>query len=62
MRTRSIPSKWHLTLFAVIFGMAMAGNSYAGDLAGFQNLKGTIKISGGTAHIPVMEEAAKRIM
>lgn len=28
----------------------------------FEGQKGTIKIAGGTAHIPVMKEAAKRIM
>lgn len=28
----------------------------------FRGQKGTIKIAGGTAHIPVMKEAAKRIM
>jgi phosphate transport system substrate-binding protein len=28
----------------------------------FEGQKGTIKIAGGTAHIPVMTEAAKRIM
>ena len=28
----------------------------------FKSEKGTVRIAGGTAHIPVMEEAAKRIM
>jgi phosphate transport system substrate-binding protein len=37
--------------------------SWAADaLAPFQGEKGTVKISGGTAHIPVMKEAAKQIM
>ena len=31
-------------------------------LQAFEGQKGTIKIAGGTAHIPVMKEAAKRIM
>lgn len=31
-------------------------------LVSFSNLEGTLDIAGGTAHIPVMEEAAKRIM
>ena len=35
---------------------------YAGDLDAFKGEKGAIKIAGGTAHIPVMKEAAKRIM
>lgn len=34
----------------------------AGDLVAFKGQKGTLKISGGTAHIPVMKEAAQRIM
>ena len=32
------------------------------SLQAFEGQKGTIKIAGGTAHIPVMKEAAKRIM
>jgi len=32
------------------------------DLAPFAGLEGTLDIAGGTAHIPVMEEAAKRVM
>jgi len=31
-------------------------------LDAFEGQKGTLKIAGGTAHIPVMKEAAKRIM
>jgi phosphate transport system substrate-binding protein len=34
----------------------------ADDLASFEGQKGIVRISGGTAHIPVMKEAAKRIM
>ncbi|RLB80798.1 MAG: phosphate ABC transporter substrate-binding protein [Deltaproteobacteria bacterium] len=34
----------------------------AGALDAFKGEKGTLKIAGGTAHIPVMKEAAKRIM
>ncbi len=34
----------------------------AGALDAFNGDKGTVKISGGTAHIPVMKEAAKRMM
>jgi len=47
-----------------IFGLVMVGNSYvnAGDLDRFSGIKGTLRIAGGTAHIPVMKEAAKRIM
>lgn len=34
----------------------------AGGLDAFMGEKGAVKISGGTAHIPVMKEATKRIM
>ena len=36
--------------------------SMAQSLDDFKGEKGDIRISGGTAHIPVMKEAAKRIM
>jgi phosphate transport system substrate-binding protein len=36
--------------------------SFAGSLDVFRGEKGTVKISGGTAHIPVMKEAARLIM
>ncbi len=35
---------------------------FSGDLDSFEGQSGTLKIAGGTAHIPVMKEAAKRIM
>ncbi|HDQ39807.1 MAG TPA: phosphate ABC transporter substrate-binding protein [Desulfonatronum sp.] len=34
----------------------------AADLDRFEGLEGSLDIAGGTAHIPVMNEAAKRIM
>ena len=42
----------------------IAGNlsAFAGNLNLFEGMKGTLRIAGGTAHIPVMKEAAKRIM
>ncbi len=50
-----------------VFGLALgllfcAAGARADALAPFKGEKGTIKISGGTAHIPVMKEMAKRIM
>ena len=49
---------------AGIFVFMMAGSSFdiAGDLGRFEGAKGTLRIAGGTAHIPVMKEAARRIM
>ncbi|OIP99434.1 MAG: phosphate-binding protein [Syntrophobacteraceae bacterium CG2_30_61_12] len=43
----------------LLLGQDLAG---AGDFAVFAGKEGAIKISGGTAHIPVMREVAERIM
>jgi len=50
--------------FLCMATLLSTGSSYvaAGDLDRFSGQKGTIRIAGGTAHIPVMKEAAKRIM
>ncbi len=45
-------------LTIVLFSVA----SIASGLETFKEEKGILRISGGTAHIPVMQEAAKRIM
>jgi len=42
--------------------IVMATAVFAAPLDSFKGQKGTIDIAGGTAHIPVMKEAAKRIM
>jgi len=42
--------------------LAMAANVNAGTLDAFKGEKGTVRIAGGTAHIPVMKEAARLIM
>lgn len=57
--------KWNsLTKFMVFLMMVLipAGTAFSGDLNVFKGETKGLKISGGTAHIPVMEEAAKRIM
>ncbi len=46
--------------FALIAGLTALGHADALDA--FKNEAGTIKISGGTAHIPVMKAAAEQIM
>ncbi len=49
-------------LISALISLALlSGMAWAGDLDGFRGLKGTLKISGGTAHLPVMTEAALRI-
>ena len=39
-----------------------ASHSQATELDKFDGLSGTVNIAGGTAHIPVMKQAAKSIM
>jgi phosphate transport system substrate-binding protein len=50
-----------LSVVALVF-LLCAAPALAGELDRFTNLEGTLDIAGGTAHIPVMNEAAKRIM
>lgn len=45
-------------LVAVLFAVC----SYAAGVEDFKGMSGTIDIAGGTAHIPVMRDAAKNIM
>ena len=56
----------HVTRLAAVLGIVSllmnVSLAIAGDLDGFIGQKGTIKIAGGTAHIPVMKIAAKQIM
>jgi len=46
----------------LVLSFSLVSMIQAGALDTFMGEKGTVKISGGTAHIPVMKEAAKRIM
>ncbi|MEJ2158532.1 MAG: phosphate ABC transporter substrate-binding protein [Desulfobacteraceae bacterium] len=50
---------WFLIILLV---PAMAVTATAGSLDAFKDQSGGLKISGGTAHIPVMKAAAKKIM
>ncbi len=53
----------YIALLAVAcFFLCGLSMSLAGSLDTFKGEKGTVKISGGTAHIPVMKEAARMIM
>ncbi len=48
--------------FSLLMVVAFATDSLAGALDIFTGEKGEVRIAGGTAHIPVMKEAAIRIM
>lgn len=51
-----------LLALLVLFAGNLSFSANASDLQRFEGLQGNIDIAGGTAHIPVMNEAAKRIM
>ena len=55
----------HKILLPTLLSLSLllaAGPAQAGELDAFAGKSGKIDIAGGTAHIPVMKEAAKRIM
>lgn len=57
--------KRQLTLIgfvSIVFLSGLSMTATAGDMDAFKGETGTIKISGGTAHIPVMKLAAQKIM
>ncbi|MEN8210523.1 MAG: substrate-binding domain-containing protein, partial [Thermodesulfobacteriota bacterium] len=49
-------------LIGTAIALSIAGSCFASGLDSFKGEKGILRISGGTAHIPVMKETAKRIM
>jgi phosphate transport system substrate-binding protein len=51
-----------IAIFILTLLMTGVAPAAADDLSPFAGQAGTIKISGGTAHIPVMKAAAKQIM
>jgi len=55
-------TKIYRLMLAILFLFTCAISVHAGDLDTFKGQSGTLKIAGGTAHIPVMKEAAKLIM
>lgn len=60
---KSMTKKWVYAALTIMFVCLPAGSAVHADaLKPFSHEKGTIRISGGTAHIPVMKEAAQKIM
>jgi phosphate transport system substrate-binding protein len=54
---------WNICTAALALSLCLSAPAGAGEpLAAFDGASGTVEIAGGTAHIPVMNEAAKRIM
>ncbi|VFU18537.1 Phosphate ABC transporter, periplasmic phosphate-binding protein PstS (TC 3.A.1.7.1) [anaerobic digester metagenome] len=51
-----------ITVFAALCAFLAAGSIQASELDRFIGMKGKIDIAGGTAHIPVMNDAGKNIM
>ena len=54
--------KMLVVILALALCLCTASWAGAQGLPGFKNLKGKIDIAGGTAHIPVMKDAAEQIM
>ncbi len=52
---------WAGLLLVAAMVLYFSGISFADDLERFRGVKGTLEIAGGTAHLPVMAEAAVRI-
>lgn len=55
-------AKLYRLMLAALFLVYCATLAYAGDIDAFKDQSGALKIAGGTAHIPVMKEAAKMVM
>lgn len=55
-------AKLYKLVLTLLFLLACITFVHAGDLDSFKGQSGTLKIAGGTAHIPVMKEAAKMVM
>ncbi len=53
---------WIQPLLIISILLLVCAPAFSGSLDPFQGEKGVLKISGGTAHIPVMKDAAKKIM
>jgi phosphate transport system substrate-binding protein len=51
-----------ISICAVVLSLAFCPGARAEGQDDFHGMKGEIRIAGGTAHIPVMKEAARRIM
>ncbi len=54
--------KMYKTGLIMIFTLLISTPLIADDLTAFDNMSGQINIAGGTAHIPVMKKAARKIM
>jgi phosphate transport system substrate-binding protein len=59
---KRVKPSYKTIVLAALLVLTVPAGLMAGPLDAFKGEKGTIKISGGTAHIPVMKEAAKKIM
>lgn len=62
MELNIIKRSFILTGIFILFFSIVSSIAPAGTIDLFTSEKGDIKISGGTAHIPVMKDAAKQIM
>ena len=63
-RMKSLCKSFGMSCFTILVTLfvVFSGNVSSASLDSFAGLEGTISIAGGTAHIPVMNDAAKAIM
>jgi phosphate transport system substrate-binding protein len=59
---RNLRKGWLAIMFSSIFSLGAVSGLWAQGLESFTSLEGKIDIAGGTAHIPVMKDAAEQIM
>ncbi|MCK8602585.1 phosphate ABC transporter substrate-binding protein [Desulfoferrobacter suflitae] len=59
---KTINLLWLITVCFLVSAVMPFDQGHCNALESFKNLNGTISIAGGTAHIPVMNDAAKTIM
>ncbi|MBU0992068.1 MAG: phosphate ABC transporter substrate-binding protein [Proteobacteria bacterium] len=62
MKPEKRTHRFVIMIMAIFFIFHMATLIYAASIDTFTGEKGDIRISGGTAHIPVMKEVAEEIM
>lgn len=58
---RKCGKRWKLSVLVLFGALMFSSAALSADLDAFAGLEGTISIAGGTAHIPVMNDAARNI-
>ncbi len=59
---KKVNRRWLVPALLILSVLLTLNQGFCGALENFKGLEGTISIAGGTAHIPVVNDAAKNIM